>query len=64
MNGITFQEDCLIGAGDALERWACDAGIPFVTGLAWQGRLTETLLGVVLVLSAVVLLIFRRRFRK
>jgi hypothetical protein len=64
MNGITFREDCLIGAEDALERWACSVEIPYITGLAWRGILTETLVGVSIILSLIVLLIFVRKFKK
>ena len=64
MKGITFREDCLIGAEDALERWACDVNIPYVSGLAWRGILTEILVSVAIVLSFIVLLIFVRKFKK
>jgi len=62
--GITFQEDCLIGAQDALEAWACKNRLPVLTGLAYKGILTETIIVVaigILIVLAIVLYLKRKK---
>lgn len=63
MNGITFREDCLIGATDALERWACNASMPYITPLAYMGILTKTLV-VLVAFSLIVALLIHTRTSK
>jgi len=60
--GITFQEDCLIGAEDALEAWACQSKLPVLTGLAYKGILSETIIVVIIcILIVLVTVLYLKR---
>lgn len=65
--GLTFLEDCLIGAQDALETWACKSRLPVLTGLAYKGILTETIIavaiGILIVLAIVLYLKHKQKSR-
>lgn len=60
MNGITFQADCLIGAEDVLERWVCNAEIPYFATLAWRGILTEVFVGLLIVVLFISLVLIKK----
>ena len=60
---ITFEEDCLIGAEDKLERWACH-NPSFLTGYAYDGTLTETIIGLLIITITLGIIIVKKTIRK
>ena len=59
--GISFEEDCIIGAEDVFERWVCQNR--FLAGLAREGILTEMVIVVGVVVLALLVIVVYKKYR-
>ena len=65
IQGITFSEDCLIGATNSLERWVCEnSNIPILVGLAYKGILLKAFLLFIVAIILLIIFMNRKKLRK
>jgi len=63
MQGLTFEQDCLIGARSFLDTWVCKHPLPFLVGLAYEGILLQVTILVAFIFLFVSYIIYRKVFK-